>query len=205
VCNLTTPAQLFHALRRQQLRTFRKPLVVMSPKSLLRHNRAVSPITEFTRGGFRNLIDDGAVSEPEAVRTVLLVSGKLAYALEDVRPEAGGTRAAIVRIEQLYPFPRAELTNVLRRYPRARELRWVQEEPENMGGWRALRHRIESVLPPGMSLNLISRPAAPTPATGYYQRHVEQEQDLIARAFEGTDARSATPAPRRAARQQVGG
>jgi 2-oxoglutarate dehydrogenase E1 component len=205
VCNLTTPAQLFHVLRRQQHRRFRKPLVLMSPKSLLRHKRAVSPVAEFTSGVFRNVIDDGAIRNPESVSAVLLVSGKLAYALEEAREESGREEAAIVRVEQLYPFPRLELVNVLKRYPHVREVRWVQEEPANMGGWRSLRHRIEAIVPPGVALRLVSRPASPSPATGYYPRHVEEERRVIERALAASDARISTPASRRTAGHRVSG
>ncbi len=183
VCNLTTPAQLFHALRRQLHRTFRKPLVVMSPKSLLRHKRAVSAVAEFTGGGFRNVIDDESVADPLAVRRVLLVSGKFYYTLLEGREARDVSSAALVRTEQLYPFPRAELAAVLRRYPNARDVRWVQEEPANMGAWRCVRHRIESVLPSGATLRLVARKASPTPATGFYARHVAQEQALVDRAL----------------------
>ena len=183
VCNLTTPAQLFHALRRQLHRTFRKPLVIMSPKSLLRHKRAVSALSEFTDGGFHNVIDDPGVEDPLAVRRVLLVSGKFYYTLLEAREARGIAAAALVRTEQLYPFPRAEVAEVFERYPNARDIRWVQEEPANMGAWRCVRHRIESILPEGAMLRLIARKASPTPATGFYARHVAQENALVDRAL----------------------
>jgi len=193
VCNLTTPAQLFHALRRQQHRRFRKPLVIMSPKSLLRHRRAVSAVAEFTQGGFQNAIDDRAVQDPAAVRAVLFVSGRLYYTLIEAREARGkADDLAIVRVEQLYPFPRAELEKILERYPNATEVRWVQEEPANMGSWRNLRHRIEATLPERMALRRVSRKGAPTPATGYYHMHVEQERLLLQCALAPVDA-----APRR--------
>jgi 2-oxoglutarate dehydrogenase E1 component len=187
-CNLqivspTTPAQLFHVLRRQLHRRFRKPLVVMSPKSLLRHRAAISPVREFTHGFFRTVIDDAAVADPGAVEGILLVSGKLYYALEEARAAQPVPGAALARVEQLYPFPRVELAALLRRYPGARELRWVQEEPANMGAWRATRHRLEAILPPGLRLRLVARRAAPTPATGNYHVHLEQERMLLERAL----------------------
>jgi 2-oxoglutarate dehydrogenase E1 component len=183
VCNLTTPAQLFHALRRQLLRRFRKPLVIMSPKSLLRHKLAVSPVRDFVNRSFQTVIDDAGVTDPAAVRRVLLVSGKIAYALQEARAAVPTDAVAIVRIEQLYPFPHAELDMILRRYPNARDLRWVQEEPANMGAWRSTRHRLEAVMPDGTTLRLVARKASPTPATGYYHMHVEQERTLLERAF----------------------
>ena len=199
VCNLTTPAQLFHALRRQLHRPFRKPLVIMSPKSLLRHKLAVSAVADFTAGGFRNVIDDARAPDPLAVRRLLLVSGKFYYTLLEAREARGITGAALVRTEQLYPFPRAEVAEVFARYPGARDIRWVQEEPANMGAWRCVRHRIESVLPPGASLRLVARKASPTPATGFYARHAAQEQALVDRALAEPGpppARGAGVAPR---------
>jgi 2-oxoglutarate dehydrogenase E1 component len=194
VVNPTTPAQLFHVLRRQMHRRFRKPLVVMTPKSLLRHPAAVSPVREFTHGGFRTVLDDEAVADPGAVTEVLLVSGKLFYALADARATRAVPGVAIARVEQLYPFPRVELEALLRRYPGARELRWVQEEPANMGAWRATRHRLEAILPSGVRLRLVSRRASPTPATGNYHVHEEQERLLLERALapSGAGRRSAS-------------
>ena len=202
VCNLTTPAQLFHALRRQQHRRFRKPLVIMSPKSLLRHRRAVSAVTEFTHGGFHTAIDDHAVSDPSAVRAVLFVSGRLYYTLLEAREARGkADDLAIVRVEQLYPFPRAELEKILSRYSNASEVRWVQEEPANMGSWRNLRHRIEAMLPEHIMLRRVSRKGAPTPATGYYHMHVEQERLLLQCALAPVEV--VPPRARAAGRQRV--
>jgi 2-oxoglutarate dehydrogenase E1 component len=183
VVNLTTPAQLFHGLRRQVLRNFRKPLVVMSPKSLLRHKRAISTVADFTDGGFQTVLDDPAVAEPRSARRVLLCSGKFYYTLLEARAERGVEDAALVRIEQLYPFPRAELIEILGRYPNARDVRWVQEEPANMGAWRGIRHRLEGVLPNGATLSLVARKASPTPATGFYALHAEEEKELLDRAL----------------------
>ncbi len=183
VCSLTTPAQLFHVLRRQLHRKFRKPLVIMSPKSLLRHKRAISAVAEFTSGSFRPVMDDAALDDTGAVRRVLLCSGKIHYALLEAREGRGIEDAALVRIEQLYPFPRAELMELFARYPNARDIRWVQEEPANMGAWRAIRHRLEGVLPAGAALGVVARKASPTPATGFYAKHVEEEKELLNRAL----------------------
>jgi 2-oxoglutarate dehydrogenase E1 component len=193
VCNFTTPAQMFHALRRQMHRKFRKPLVVMSPKSLLRHKRAVSSRRDFTAGTFQPVLDDAAVSDPRAVRRVILGSGRIFYALDEARGERRATDVALVRLEQLYPFPRREVEQILARYRRAEVLRWVQEEPGNMGAWRHLRHRFESALPLGMALEKVSRPDSSTPATGYYQKHVEEERNLIEGAFAEHRADPALP------------
>jgi len=183
VVNLTTPAQLFHALRRQQKRSFRRPLVVMSPKSLLRHKLAVSRVGDFTSGGFQTVIDDAAVGDPASVGSLLLTSGKFFYTLAEARQQRSRGDVGLVRIEQLYPFPRLELTALFQRYPNAKDVRWVQEEPANMGAWRNSRHRLEGVLPEGASLRLVARKAAPTPASGFYELHAEQERQLIERAF----------------------
>jgi len=192
VTNPTTPAQVFHVLRRQLHRAFRKPLVVMSPKSLLRHKAAVSPVAAFTSDGFRTLLDDPAVPDPLAVRTVLLTSGRFYYVLADAKAARAPERAAIARLEQLYPFPRLELAELFARYPNAKDVRWVQEEPANMGAWRHIRHRLEGVLPDGRVLRAVARKAVPAPATGYYGLHGDEERDLIDRAFE-TGAPHAAP------------
>jgi 2-oxoglutarate dehydrogenase E1 component len=204
VCNLTTPAQYFHALRRQMHRKFRKPLVIMSPKSLLRHPQAVSVRREFSAGGFHNLIGDSAV-EPAAVRTLILVSGRFYYPLVEARGSRNVKDIAIVRCEQLYPFPRAELVEQVAALPNLREIRWVQEEPANMGGWRHLRHRIEGAVQHRTPVRLVARKAASTPATGYYQKHVEQEKELLDRALSApasdlrTSVRPGAHAPQRVA------
>jgi 2-oxoglutarate dehydrogenase E1 component len=188
VCNLTTPAQLFHALRRQMHRKFRKPLVIMSPKSLLRHRLAVSPLHELTSGSFHNAIDDVAAPDPLEVRTVLLTSGRFFFTLFEARAARNAADVALVRVEQLYPFPRVELSEIFKRYPKARDIRWVQEEPANMGAWRQSRHRLESVLPEGATLRVVARRASPTPATGYYPMHLEQEEKLVEKAFGDPEA-----------------
>jgi 2-oxoglutarate dehydrogenase E1 component len=182
VCNLTTPAQVFHALRRQLHLKFRKPLVIMSPKSLLRHKLAVSSVKDLTDGSFAKVIGDAA-ADPAKVKRVLLVSGKLYYALLDARATQKRDDLAIVRLEQLYPFPEHELWTELARWPNATELAWVQEEPRNMGGWRHLRARLEAVLPSRVSLFAATRPEAPSTATGFHHVHEEQEQQVIAWAF----------------------
>jgi 2-oxoglutarate dehydrogenase E1 component len=209
VCNPTTPAQLFHVVRRQMHRRFRKPLVVATPKSLLRHKAAVSPVRAFTDGTFEPLLDDARVRDPRAVRTVLLTSGKFFYTLDEARAANRREDVAIVRVEQLYPFPRVEIEALLAGYPAARDVRWIQEEPANMGAWRSTRHRIEAILPEGASLALVARKASPTPASGYYPMHVEQERQLLERAFASTPratVRAAGPrSPRVAAGARQGG
>ena len=183
VCNLTTPAQLFHALRRQLHREFRKPLVIMSPKSLLRHKQAVSAASEFTEGHFQPILDDPDGVDPRNVKRILLTTGKMFYTLRDARQKQGNSDTALIRIEQLYPFPAPELQAIFARYAGALDVRWVQEEPSNMGAWRSTRHRLEALMPENGLLSLVARRAAPSPATGYYLKHVEEEQALLDRAF----------------------
>jgi len=195
VCNFTTPAQYFHALRRQMHRSFRKPLVVMSPKSLLRHRGAVSTLRDLTAGRFEPVLDDVAVSggmsgtisgdpviDPQRVRRVLLCSGKIYYALLAGRHERNVDTVAIVRVEQLYPFPRRELEAVLGRYPNAERVCWVQEEPANMGAWRFAERLLRALLG-ARTLAYVGRDEAASPATGSYKMHQAEEADLVNRAF----------------------
>jgi 2-oxoglutarate dehydrogenase E1 component len=182
VCNLTSPAQLFHVLRRQVRRNFRKPLVIMSPKSLLRNKLAISAVAEFTHGTFEPVLDDALVDH-QRVRRIRLTSGKFHYTLREAREARGITDTAIVRLEQLYPFPEKELAAVLAGYPEARDVCWVQEEPANMGAWRHLRHRLEAVVPRGHRFRFVARRAAASPATGIYAAHQQQEAALIEQAL----------------------
>jgi 2-oxoglutarate dehydrogenase E1 component len=198
VCTPTTAAQVFHLLRRQSRLRFRKPLVVMSPKSLLRHRLSASAAAELVDGRYQTVLDDRD-ADPARVRAVALVSGRLAITLLEERGRAPRPGVALVRVEQFYPFPARELAAAFARYPRATEVRWVQEEPVNMGAWRHLRHRLEEVLPRGRTLDVVARAESPTPATGYYLVHVEQEKELIVRAFASRDD---APAPPDAARAQ---
>src|SRR5437016_3807449 len=188
VCNLTTPGQYFHALRRQMHRSFRKPLVLMSPKSLLRHKLCVSPLEELTQGGFRTVIDDIALGgAPEAgvtierggVRRILLCSGKIYYELLAGRRERAIDSVALVRVEQLYPFPAKELEAIFAAYPEARQVYWVQEEPWNMGAWHVMYRRLRRILPEERSLNYAGRPEAASPATGSFKLHQAEERELV--------------------------
>jgi 2-oxoglutarate dehydrogenase E1 component len=180
----TTPAQLFHLLRRQIHRDFRKPLVVMSPKSLLRHKLAVSRIAELTDGGFKSVLDEGELANRGAVRRILLCSGKVYYTLLEARRERLIEDTAIARLEQLYPFPHAELSDLIAGYPNLKQLVWVQEEPENMGAWRGIRHRLERHVPSGVALRYVGRQEAASPATGSHRVHEEEEAALVDAALE---------------------
>jgi len=183
VVNCTTPAQFFHVLRRQMHRPFRKPLIVMSPKSLLRHARAVSSLSDLTDGGFRTVLDDPRVSDPTAVERVLMCAGRIYYALDMGREERARDNIAIVRLEQLYPFPEAELTEILRRYPRASEFCWVQEEPANQGARDFVELRIERLLPGRWRLANVGRREAASPATGSHKIHQTEENDIVEAAL----------------------
>jgi 2-oxoglutarate dehydrogenase E1 component len=188
VVNPTTPAQYFHALRRQIHRPFRKPLVVMSPKSLLRHKAAVSVLRDLTDGAFQTVLDDPALAgAPEAgvtlergkVRRVLLCGGKIYYALLAGRRERQSDSVALVRLEQLYPFPAAEVQAVLASYPEARQVYWVQEEPQNMGAWLPLSPRLRRVVPESCAFEYVGRAEAASPATGSYKVHQQEEAEIV--------------------------
>jgi 2-oxoglutarate dehydrogenase E1 component len=178
VVNATTPAQYFHLLRRQVLRKWRKPLVIMTPKSLLRHPQVVSPLDEFTQGSFRAVLP-GTNSQS---RRILLCSGKIYYELEKQRSEGQRQDVAIVRVEQLYPLRLNELKEALSAYAPEVPAIWVQEEPENMGAWRFLRAQLGERLF-GRPFSVISRPAAASPATGSTNRHKREQAEIIAQAF----------------------
>lgn len=171
VCQPTTPAQHFHLLRRQVLRKFRKPLVEMTPKSLLRHPLAVSSLQELSTGSFREVLDDD--SAPDTPKRVLLCSGKIYYDLLERRQATEGIDVAIVRIEQLYPFPRETLSRILSRYGSAEEWVWVQDEPQNMGAWNFIRYRLEGLLQ--REIGYVGRAASASTATGYYSMHLAQQ------------------------------
>ncbi len=218
VCNVTTPAQYFHLLRRQMRRSFRRPLVVMTPKSLLRHPLAVSPLADLAGGSFREVLINadaapktvpGSSAAPSAVlgtasgdadappQRLLLCSGKVYYDLVQGRQkrqegavagDAAGAAAVaavpIVRVEQLHPLPGAQLKRILQRYKGARRVAWVQEEPRNRGAWSYMRGALEE-LAPDLRLEYIGRPASPSPATGSFQHHLQEQEELVEAALRG--------------------
>jgi 2-oxoglutarate dehydrogenase E1 component len=181
VCNLTTPAQLFHALRRQVLRKWRKPLVVFTPKSLLRHKQAVSTIDDLTHGSFQRVIGDKD-TDPKTVRRVLLCSGKVYYDLVEARKKQGKDDIAILRVEQLYPLGDA-LLKALSVYADGTQLVWVQEEPRNGGAWYFMNANLPAILGDRMPLSVVARPAAASPATGSHASHVLEQQRLLDEAL----------------------
>jgi len=183
VCNLTTPAQYFHALRRQMHRNFRKPLIIMSPKSLLRHKLAVSSPRSLTDGSFQPVLGEAEGLDPRKVRRVLLCSGKVYYDLLVARRERDINDVAIVRVEQLYPFPGDEIAATLQTYPSACEILWVQEEPWNMGAWHDMYRRLRRVVADDRVLGYAGRPPAASPATGSYKGHKAEAADLINQAL----------------------
>jgi 2-oxoglutarate dehydrogenase E1 component len=180
VAVLTTPANYFHLLRRQALSPKKKPLVVFTPKSLLRHRQAVSPVADFTTGTFQTVIGD--TLDPAAVRRVLLCSGKVYYDLLEARTERGITDTALVRVEQLYPLPVDEIRAALASYPDAKDFAWVQEEPANQGAWSFIALNLLEHLD-GVALRRISRPAAAAPAVGSAKLHQAELQALLEAAL----------------------
>jgi 2-oxoglutarate dehydrogenase E1 component len=183
VCNLTTPAQIFHCLRRQVLRPYRKPLVIMSPKSLLRSPNAVSALDDLATGGFQRLIPDTAVQEPKSIKRVLLCQGKVYYDLVHARETRGRSDVAIVRVEQLYPLQSADVAAALAAYPSKCEVVWVQEEPWNMGAWYYMKARLPEMIGAGRSLACASRPESASPATGSLSAHKIEQERLMEQAF----------------------
>jgi 2-oxoglutarate dehydrogenase E1 component len=188
VCNLSTPANYFHALRRQLKRNFRKPLVLMTPKSLLRHKLCVSKLDEFNNtNGFKFVIPEiDELVAPEAVKRVVICSGKVYYDLLTERRERGIKDVAIVRLEQFYPFPEKNLKAAIEAYTKA-EVIWCQEEPENNGGWTFVDRKIESVLScldnAAKRPRYVGRAAAASPATGLAKTHLAEQAALVNEAL----------------------
>ena len=183
VCTPTTPAQVFHMIRRQMLRDTRKPLVVMSPKSLLRKKSATSLLKFATEGWFQLVIDDRKMEQKDRVKRVVLSSGKVWYDLDEMRDETENDTVALVRVEQLHPFPEEELIEILARYPNADELVWCQEEPKNQGAWYQIRHHLQGCQGEQHVLRYVGRARSPSPATGYYAVHVAEQEKLVKEAL----------------------
>ncbi|GMV69429.1 MAG: hypothetical protein AMXMBFR76_18680 [Pseudomonadota bacterium] len=183
VCVPSTPAQMFHMLRRQMLRPYRKPLIVMTPKSLLRRRSAMSSLDELTQGGFAPVLPETESLARNKVRRLILCSGRVYYDLLETRQERGIDDAALVRVEQLYPFPHAAFEAALATYPRLREVVWCQDEPKNQGAWYYIEHRIRKVLKTNQTLCYAGRPASASTAAGYHDLHVQQQKQLLEAAF----------------------
>lgn len=178
VVNCTTPANVFHVLRRQVIASYRKPLIVFSPKSLLRHPKCLSTIEELSNGHFETVIDDKN-ADAKKVKKVVFCTGKLFYELEDVKNQQELSETAIVRIEQLYPFPLNEINSVLKKYNQANQLVWAQEEPENMGAWGYLLRTWKNI-----DLKLVARASSGSPATGSSKKHASEQKSIIQSIFE---------------------
>jgi 2-oxoglutarate dehydrogenase E1 component len=179
----STPAQMFHLLRRQMIRPVRKPLIVMTPKSLLRHPLSTSAIADLSEGRFRPLIDSSAQAEVNAVRRIVFCSGKVYFDLAEARRQKSIDNVAIVRIEELYPFPTEEYANTIYRYSKANEIVWCQEEPQNQGAWYQIRHRLQEPLSERHELYYAGRPGAAAPASGIYALHTRQQEAFVAAAL----------------------
>ncbi len=182
VCVPSTPAQAYHMLRRQMRMTTRKPLIVMSPKSLLRHKLAVSTLDELANGEFQHLIGD-ANADAKKVKRVVLCSGKVYYDLLEDQTKRGQDDVAIIRLEQLYPFPRVALAAELKKYGKAADVVWCQEEPQNQGAWYQIRHHLQACLADGQSIHYAGRARSASPAAGHMADHIIEQQKLIADAL----------------------
>jgi 2-oxoglutarate dehydrogenase E1 component len=207
VCNLTTPAQLFHALRRQVLRLYRKPLIIMSPKSLLRHPLATSSIEDFTAGGFQRIIRDQSGQDVSKVRRILLCTGKVYYDLVTARQEQRVDDVSIIRIEQLYPLRKNDLMDVLRTYRQGTPVVWVQEEPRNMGAWPYVNRQLPGELLGLFPWSCVTRERSASPAAGSEKRHKLEQAELIQDAMgdpAGEASRGDAPAPPRDIRGKGG-
>ena len=179
----TTASQIFHILRRQMVRNLRKPLVIMTPKSLLRAKDATSPLSEFTKGNFQTVIPEQKEMRADKVRRVVVCSGKVYYDLVRKREERGSDEVAVLRIEQLYPFPHKAFAAELRRYPNATDVVWCQDEPQNQGAWFFVQHYIHENMLEGQKLGYSGRTASASPAAGYSHLHQQQQKALVDGAF----------------------
>jgi 2-oxoglutarate dehydrogenase E1 component len=184
VCNATTAAQYFHLLRRQVRREVRKPLVLFTPKAPLRMKESRSVIDDLTTGSFEEVLDDPKVTDRDAVRRMVFCSGKVAWDAMAERDRRAAP-AAVIRVEQLYPFPSARLIELLALYPNARDLVWLQEEPENMGAWNFVEARTWRLKERGYHLRHVSRVESGSPATGTKAIHDQELADLMDETFEG--------------------
>ncbi|MFN9506410.1 MAG: 2-oxoglutarate dehydrogenase E1 component [Rubrivivax sp.] len=184
ICQPTSASQIFHLLRRQMVRPFRKPLIIFSPKSLLRNKDATSPLTEFVKGEFKTVISSQREEVvPEKVKRIICCSGKVAYDLIRKREEKKAWDVAILRVEQLYPFPHKAFAAEMKRFPNATEVVWCQDEPQNQGAWFFIQHQIHENMLDGQRLGYAGRPASASPAVGYSHLHQDQQKSLLDQAF----------------------
>ena len=183
VCVPSLPSQMFHMIRRQMIRPLRKPLIVMTPKSLLRHKASTSSLDDLSSGAFQLVIDDPSKPKPKSVKRVVFCAGKVYFDLAAEQEEKGIEDVALVRVEQLYPFPREELQATLKRYSEAKEVVWCQEEPMNQGAWFQIRHHIQACIKQDQQLLYVGRETSASPAVGYYQIHLQQQKQLVSEAL----------------------
>jgi 2-oxoglutarate dehydrogenase E1 component len=184
ICQPTTASQIFHLLRRQMVRQFRKPLIVFTPKSLLRNKDAASPLQAFTKGEFRTVIPESdATVDPAKVKRLIVCSGKVYFDLVRKRQERGSADVAILRVEQVYPFPHRAFAAEMKKYPNATEVVWCQDEPQNQGAWFFIQHLIHENMLEGQRLGYAGRPASASPAVGYAHLHQDQQKALLDQAF----------------------
>ena len=177
IVNASTPANFFHVIRRQLKRKFRKPLIIFTPKSLLRLPACVSPLDDFVKGGFKELIDDHD-ADPKLVKRVIFCTGKIYYDLLEEKQKKKLNDSAIVRIEQIYPLPYKQIKSVINKYSNTEDWVWAQEEPFNMGAWQFLKSRIKD-----LDIRLVARPASGSTATGSSKFHAIRQQKIIEKAF----------------------
>ena len=201
VCVPSTPAQMFHMLRRQMVRAYRKPLIVMTPKSLLRHKMAVSPLIALSTGQFELIIPEVENVVANKTRRVVFCSGKVYYDLLEARQVHGINDVALVRIEQLYPFPVDEYAGLLKQYEHVDDIVWCQEEPQNQGAWYQIRHRLQEKLKDNQQLYYAGRPGAAAPASGIFKIHLQQQQALVDAALDIETKASKSAKPRETKRK----
>jgi len=175
----STPAQMFHVLRRQMIRPYRKPLIIMSPKSMLRHKESISSLEDLAQGRFMPVIPDPEALVAGKVKRVVFCSGKVYFDLVAARRERGITNVAVVRIEQLYPFPHDDFKSEIARYPAAKEVVWCQEEPGNQGAWHRIQHYLVRHLRADQKLTYALRPSSAAPAGGYLALHNQRQKAVV--------------------------
>ena len=184
ICQPASASQIFHLLRRQMVRQFRKPLIIFTPKSLLRNKDAASPLSEFTKGEFQTVVPEGDKTVvPAKVKRIICCSGKVYYDLVRKRAEKGADDVAILRVAQLYPFPHKAFAAEIKRYPNCTEVVWCQDEPQNQGAWFFVQHYIHENMQDGQKLGYAGRPASASPAVGYAHLHQEQQKALLDQAY----------------------
>jgi 2-oxoglutarate dehydrogenase E1 component len=192
---------MFHMLRRQMLRSYRTPLIVMTPKSLLRHKMAVSPLTALSAGEFELIIPEAEGLAARMTRRVVFCSGKVYYDLLEARQVRGIDDIALIRLEQLYPFPISEYAKLLKQYDHVNEIVWCQEEPQNQGAWYQIQHRLQEPLGDEQQLYYAGRPGAAAPASGIFKIHLQQQQALLEAALDIESKATKSGKPRKKKRK----